>query len=204
MHYAKHFTINGVDTKQVACIELTGVPNAATEGAVGVLGMDMSSPTHEVYRCVAVNGSVYTWELLSAGMSILSATITRSGASTTTFPYVNLNFPTNYLIKVGDLILDKGGYLYQVSAIGVESCNAIYCGTCLGGSGAGGSGVEGFSPTITVTTISGGHRVVITDVNGTKTFDVMDGNDYTLTSADKQEIANLVLAQFIDASEVAM
>ena len=38
MHYVKHFKINGVDTKQVACIELQGAPNAATEGAVGVLG----------------------------------------------------------------------------------------------------------------------------------------------------------------------
>ena len=68
MHYVKHFNINGVNVRQVACIELSGPPNAATEGAVGALGMDMTSPTHEVYRCVAVNGSVYTWELLSGGV----------------------------------------------------------------------------------------------------------------------------------------
>ena len=40
---------------------------------------------------------------------------------------------------------------------------------------SGGSGQDGFSPTIVVTNITGGHRVAITDVNGTKTFDVMDG-----------------------------
>ena len=42
-----------------------------------------------------------------------------------------------------------------------------------------GSGQDGYSPTITVTNITGGHRVSITDVNGTKRFDVMDGTDGT-------------------------
>lgn len=133
MHYVKYFTIENVDTKQVACIELQGVPNAATEGAVGVLGMDMTSPTHEVYRCVAVNGSVYTWELLSAGMSIVSATTTGEGAITQNFPYDNLRIPTNYLIKPNDLILDSEGYLYQITTIGSTSCEASYCGTHIGG-----------------------------------------------------------------------
>lgn len=40
---------------------------------------------------------------------------------------------------------------------------------------AGADGKDGFSPTITVTNITGGHRVTITDANGTKYFDVMDG-----------------------------
>lgn len=135
MHYVKFFDINGVDTKQVACIELQGAPNAATEGAVGVLGMDMTSPTHEVYRCVAVNGSVYTWELLSAGMSIISATITGEGGITKSFPYNNLKIPSSYILKKGDLILDSEGYLYQVSSIGGTSCDAAYSGTHLGGAG---------------------------------------------------------------------
>lgn len=137
MNYVKQFKINGVDTKQVACIELQGVPNAATEGCVGVLGMDMTSPTHEVYRCVAVNGSVYTWELLSAGMSIISATITGEGGENKEFPYSALRVPNKYLIKVGDLILDSEGYLYQVSSIGGESCNTTYCGTHIGGIASG-------------------------------------------------------------------
>jgi hypothetical protein len=62
MHYVKHFKINNVDTKQVACIELHGAPNAATEGAVGVLGIDVDSPAREMYRCVGVSGSIYTWK----------------------------------------------------------------------------------------------------------------------------------------------
>ena len=137
MHYVKQFSINGVATKQVACIELNGAPNAATEGAVGVLGIDMLSPTHEVYRCVAVNGSVYTWELLSAGMSIISAKVTGEGGEFKTFSYSDLLIPNNYLIKIGDLILDSKGYLYQINTIGNDSCVASYCGTHIGGIASG-------------------------------------------------------------------
>ncbi len=137
MHYVKQFHINGVDTKQVACIELHGAPNTATEGAVGVLGMDITSPTHEIYKCVAVNGSVYTWELLSAGMSIMSATETGEGALTKVFPYTSLRYPKGYLIKRGDLILDSEGYLYRVTAFGAEYCDTEYCGTHIGGIASG-------------------------------------------------------------------
>lgn len=41
----------------------------------------------------------------------------------------------------------------------------------------GTNGVDGVSPTLSVEAISGGHRVSITDVNGTQTFDVMDGQN---------------------------
>ena len=39
----------------------------------------------------------------------------------------------------------------------------------------GEDGQDGFSPTVEVVPITGGHIVMITDVNGTKTFTVMDG-----------------------------
>lgn len=42
---------------------------------------------------------------------------------------------------------------------------------------AGEDGEDGVSPTVSVTDITGGHRVTITDADGTKTFDVMDGED---------------------------
>lgn len=38
-------------------------------------------------------------------------------------------------------------------------------------------GVNGVSPTITITDITGGHRLTITDINGSKTVDVMDGTE---------------------------
>lgn len=129
MHYVKHFKINGVDTKQVACIELQGKPNTATEGAVGLLGIDMSSPLHEIYKCVAVNGSIYTWELFSSGMSIVSATMSGNGEKSVQFPYDNLKTPLTYVVKVGDLILDSEGYLYQVDSLDALTCNTTYSGT---------------------------------------------------------------------------
>lgn len=39
----------------------------------------------------------------------------------------------------------------------------------------GPAGPSGVSPTITTSSISGGHRVTITDANGTKSFDVLNG-----------------------------
>ena len=41
----------------------------------------------------------------------------------------------------------------------------------------GSDGKDGFSPTISVSKITGGHRITITDKNDTKTVDVMDGTD---------------------------
>lgn len=38
-------------------------------------------------------------------------------------------------------------------------------------------GEDGFSPTVEVDSITGGHRVTITDKDGEKSFDVMDGED---------------------------
>lgn len=49
----------------------------------------------------------------------------------------------------------------------------------------GTDGLNGYSPTVTVTEITGGHRVVITDKNGSHTFDVMDGSDATVTVDDE-------------------
>lgn len=42
---------------------------------------------------------------------------------------------------------------------------------CLNGKG----GSDGFSPTVAITDIEGGHRVTITDSTGEKSFDVLDG-----------------------------
>lgn len=67
-------------------------------------------------------------------------------------------------------------------------------GTGTGGTGA--DGADGVSPTITVEEITGGHRVTITDVNGTQSFDVMDGEDGadgtggTAAAADWNTLAN--------------
>lgn len=50
-------------------------------------------------------------------------------------------------------------------------------GSITGSGNNSGTGVDGYYPTVTVSTITGGHRVIIKDVNGIKTFDVLDGKD---------------------------
>lgn len=67
MQYVKYFNILGVNTTQIPCIELQGVPNTATEGAVGLLGINVLSAEHELYKCVEVNGNVYTWMPIKNG-----------------------------------------------------------------------------------------------------------------------------------------
>lgn len=77
--------------------------------------------------------------------------------------------------------------------------------------GGTGGGDGGFSPIVTIEPFDGGHRITIVDAEGEKSFDVFDGIDgtngvdgekgekgdkgdpYTLTEADKTEIANAVL-----------
>ena len=57
--------------------------------------------------------------------------------------------------------------------------------------------IRGQSPTIEVTDIQGGHRVTITDVNGTRSFDVLD------TIIDETEAAVQMLNKFIYIGSVA-
>lgn len=72
MNYIKYFNILGVNTVQIPCIELQGVPNTATEGAVGLLGINMLSDEHELYKCVGVDGGIYTWMPIKNGKDGIS------------------------------------------------------------------------------------------------------------------------------------
>lgn len=56
----------------------------------------------------------------------------------------------------------------------------------------GKDGDNGTSPTVSIVALPNGHKVKITDVNGEKSFDVLNGSDYVLTEADKEYIASLV------------
>jgi len=54
----------------------------------------------------------------------------------------------------------------------------------------GDTGADGFSPSVTVTEITGGHEVAITDAEGTQTFDVMDGVSPVLDDEVTEDSAN--------------
>lgn len=80
-----------------------------------------------------------------------------------------------------------------------------------GDAGANGvDGKDGISPAVSVAAITGDNRITITDAEGAKTFDVMDGaqgasgadgKDYVLTDTDKQEIAKTA-AGLVDVPSV--
>lgn len=75
----------------------------------------------------------------------------------------------------------------------------------------GETGDDGFSPTVTVTEISGGHRITITDANGSQSFDVLNGDagitiDDALSNTSVHPVQNKVitaaLAGKADASTI--
>lgn len=79
---------------------------------------------------------------------------------------------------------------------------------------AGEGGEDGVSPTVSVTDITGGHRITITDASGQKTFDVMDGGggsvdiDDTLTqsgkAADAKAVGDALNSKFsIDGGDIS-
>jgi len=73
----------------------------------------------------------------------------------------------------------------------------------------GATGAAGVSPSVTVTAIAGGHRVSITDANGTQTFDVMDGQggsvtvDSALSSTSENPVQNKAVAAALDGKIAA-
>lgn len=71
----------------------------------------------------------------------------------------------------------------------------------------GSPGQNGVSPTVTITAITDGHRVTITDVNGSQSFDVMDGEDAggsaitvdsALSSTSENPVQNKVVKAALD------
>lgn len=64
----------------------------------------------------------------------------------------------------------------------------------------GGSGQDGYSPEATVSKSGTTTTITIKDKTGTTTAEVEDGADYVLTSADKTEIANEVIADGVEAT----
>jgi len=54
----------------------------------------------------------------------------------------------------------------------------------------GPKGDDGYSPTISVSDIDGGHRVSVTDVEGEKHFDVMDAESIVVTSCGESIVLN--------------
>ena len=95
---------------------------------------------------------------------------------------------------IGDIYTDtKTGYKYK--CISVITVNTAEGSTpyhtwvrIVENTSSGGSGTDGYSPTVNIEEIDGGHRVTVTDVNGDQYFDVLDGKkgDVGLTDEEKE------------------
>lgn len=87
---------------------------------------------------------------------------------------------TGIVDTAGDLPASAPQYTCYLVGITSPYHAYIFDGTSwtdLGVVGKGDTGDDGFSPVVTVTTITGGHEVSIEDANSTQTFDVMDGQE---------------------------
>lgn len=61
MEYIDSLDIFGTEARMIPCIKNNGVPTSTTEGAVGMLCMDISSASYDLYKCVSASNGNYTW-----------------------------------------------------------------------------------------------------------------------------------------------
>ena len=123
--------------------------------------------------------------------------------SETFLPTENISNTTIYLVRGGDELTEYGNRYKEFIYVNGEW-------ELLGAYGSYFDWIEPEEPplagdpnpsvSVKVEEIEGGHRVSITTASGTQSFDVLDGakgdkgDPYTLTEADKTEIANTVVA----------
>ena len=86
------------------CQTGTGAPTTATAGAVGTLYMD--TDTGNLYKCTAVAGGAYTWDLLTGDCVLTVETITvDDSGEPVNIPVTGLTLDyTTASLKVGDTI----------------------------------------------------------------------------------------------------
>lgn len=193
MNFVECLNMFGIEAKEIPCIKGSGAPTTATVGAVGLFYMNTANG--DMYKCTEVSGNSYTWKSMSNGKGISYAQIDANG---NLIIYYTDNTSSNLGKVVGnDGAKGKDGTSVTVTNVSTSTADGgnnvvtFSDGKILtvkngskgskgdtGATGATGSaGADGFSPTVSVSSITGGHKVSITDKNGTKTFDVMDGED---------------------------
>lgn len=114
-----------------------------------------------------------TGESGTPGNSIWRGGAVRASGTTPYYFLSDLSGRTDVSPSAGDLIVSNIFWLWQIKRISGQTVYLTSLGSIKGETGA--DGEDGYSPTVTVTEISGGHRVTITDAEGDHTFDVMDG-----------------------------
>ena len=60
-NFVKSFNIFGTEAIQITCITLHGSPDKNTQGAIGIIGMDVDSQNKDLYKCVGIDENGYIW-----------------------------------------------------------------------------------------------------------------------------------------------
>ena len=137
--------------------------------------------------------SKHTGAEIDAGIDAAAAALPKSGGAMTG-PLILYDDPTSnksaatkqYVDSAVENIAltpgDDGKSAYEIALDeGFEGTETEWLESLKGEDGDRGEqgerGLDGVSPVVAIDTISGGHRVSITDVNGTQSFDVLDGVD---------------------------
>lgn len=64
MNFVESLNLLGTEAKQISCLILHGEPTSSTEGAVGMIGIDVDSESHDLYKCISANDNTYVWSLI--------------------------------------------------------------------------------------------------------------------------------------------
>lgn len=141
------------------------------------------------------------------GNSIWSGGAVRASGTTPYYFLSDLSGRTDIAPAAGDLIVSNIFWLWQIKRIVGQTVYLNSLGSIKGETGA--NGEDGYSPTVTVTEISGGHRVTITDAAGDHVFDVLDGQGGGGTSdyddlTDKPQINSVTLSGNKSAADLGL
>ena len=145
---------------------ITGTSTAASifsgTGITDALAGDhyLNTSTGYVYECVAGGAAaVATWAYVGSikgatgsqgskgdqgdqgleGLSIYKTSASGIGSSTTSISKSTITVPTERTLKIGDLLLSSGGYLYEITAIGDATVTVKYQGYLAGANGSPGN-----------------------------------------------------------------
>lgn len=64
MYYVEHLNLFGIDFKDIPCLKGHGAPTAETEGAVGMLYMNIDNG--DLYKCVSSSNDSIAWKPISS------------------------------------------------------------------------------------------------------------------------------------------
>lgn len=154
--------------------KLTGLPDPSNDGdavSKGYLNTELS-------RIQGAPGPYYTPTVTNPTPGLLHIEFGKSLTSMPDIPGVDVSLPSG---EAGD---DGGYYIPKISQTGINTMQMGFDPSKPGMTSVqprqivlpkGDPGQDGVSPAVTVATITGGHRLTITDAEGPKSADILDG-----------------------------